>query len=157
MQTPNNMPPFVLLDYNVRPEFKAHRDITRDAIFRICKALGENVELEARSSGGIKFKDDVTGYKCIRFDSMGFGNVQNTDPTHWQGDDTVVCPVDTEIIVVCKTFIHNGNAPRGDLAPWTPESIEQVYDVFNAHGLGVTCKATAEDFDKVPEATFIFG
>lgn len=125
----------ILVNYGVRPSFKATRDITQGDIHNICDTLG--CELEKCSSGGLLFHDGPDGYNCIRFDRINM-------------DVHIVHKKGTILRTIIKTFIYK-NPVSSNCKPFTFETFQKIYDIFEQNGFKINEKSKKSDFDKVPD------
>lgn len=140
----------LLLNYGVRPRFKATRNITRADIWNMCNALGDHVDLEKRSEGGLLFYDGKDGYNSIRFCHI---HASDIDKALWKNDHSnIVLEKGEEIGTVFKTFIYNTHV-NVHCKPWTYENVHEVYEALAANGLKRIKKydPKKKDFDIVPD------
>ena len=147
----------LLLNYGVRPRFIATRDITRGDIWSICNALGNHVDLERRSEGGLLFYDGEDGYNSIRFRmDFKFPIMRVNEKALWKNDNlNIVLNKAMVLGTIFKTFIYKTHVDV-KCKPWTLETIQEVYDAFESNGLKRIKKydPKVRDFDKIPNSIF---
>ena len=140
-----------VLNYSVRPRFKATRDVTRGDIAALCAQFGPNVSPAMFSAGGICFARDEIGSNGIRFFSMNFPWVSDTSMREWVDDPTVVLNEGVKIGTVFKTWLYKGPDFVYDkiYEPIKYGQMEDLYEKFNDCGLSVVKKSKKSDFDDI--------
>lgn len=142
-----------VINYSVRPKFKASCDITRNDIVNMCDEFGPHVTPSRYSQGGITFARDEIGSNSIRFMSMDFPYIDDHVKEKWVGDNTIVFPRNKYLGTVFKTWLYKGDDYKYDdkYKPFKYEDMEYIYAIFRNYGLKVTKKASRRDFTLMEE------
>jgi hypothetical protein len=152
-----------VVNYSVRPEFKADRDITRRDIVTLCRAISPHAVPAKFSEGGVRLSGhevNAPGSNEIRFFGMSFGFVPHDAIVEWQNDDQVVCRAGKRVTMILKTSWHRGaghmsREAMGKYRPLVFEDMDTFYEAFSTVGLRVKIKAKRGHFDaRLKDDTF---